>query len=150
MFADLVNSTAIAAGMDPEEVSEILRAYRDAVTGAIVQFDGHVAKYMGDGVLAYFGYPQAHEDDAERAVRAELAAVGAVESLAPTKGRTLKVRSRYSHWTVVVGEPIGEGAAREEAVVGETSEPSRAITNLSRTWCGSYRTSNPAADRRLF
>ena len=72
MFVDLVGSTALSAGLDPEEMREVLRAYLDAVAGGIVRFEGHVARFLGDGVLAYFGLPQAHEDDAERAVRAGL------------------------------------------------------------------------------
>jgi class 3 adenylate cyclase len=81
MFVDLVGSTALASQLDPEEMAELLRAYQAAVAGAIARFEGHIAKYMGDGVLAYFGYPRAHEDEAERAVRAGLAAVEAVGSL---------------------------------------------------------------------
>ena len=81
MFVDLVGSTALASRLDPEEMAKLLRAYQGAVAGAIARFEGHVAKYMGDGILAYFGYPQAHEDEAERAVRAGLAAVAAVHSL---------------------------------------------------------------------
>ena len=76
MFVDLVGSTALAERLDPEELREVLRAYQDAVAGAVVRFEGHVAKFMGDGVLAYFGWPQAHEDDAERAVRVALAVIG--------------------------------------------------------------------------
>ncbi len=78
MFVDLVGSTALSARLDPEEMREVLRAYQDAVAGEVIRFEGHVAKFMGDGVLAYFGWPQAHEDDAERAVRAGLAVVAAV------------------------------------------------------------------------
>ena len=81
MFCDLVGSTALAARLDPEEMGDLLRAYQAAVAAAITRFEGHVAKYMGDGVLAYFGYPRAHEDEAERAVRAGLAAVEAVRRL---------------------------------------------------------------------
>jgi class 3 adenylate cyclase len=92
MFVDLVDSTALAARLDPEEMAEILRTYQTAVAGAIARFEGHVAKYMGDGVLAYFGYPRAHEDEAERAVRAGLAAVAAVHSLGSGPGETLAAR----------------------------------------------------------
>ncbi|WP_036018907.1 adenylate/guanylate cyclase domain-containing protein, partial [Bradyrhizobium sp. WSM1743] len=86
MFVDLVDSTALAARLDPEEMADVLRTYQSAVAGAIARFEGHVAKYMGDGVLAYFGYPRAHENEAERAVRAGLAAVAAVHSLASADG----------------------------------------------------------------
>ena len=78
MFVDLVGSTALSARLDPEEMREVLRAYQNTVTGEIARVDGHVAKLLGDGVLTYFGWPRAHEDDAERAVRAALAVAGAV------------------------------------------------------------------------
>ena len=120
MFVDLVDSTALAARLDPEEMAEVLRTYQSAVAGAIARFEGHVAKYMGDGVLAYFGYPRAHEDEAERAVRAGLAAVAAVHGLGSAPGETLAARVGIATGSVVVGELIGEGAAREETVVGDT------------------------------
>ncbi|UWU77877.1 AAA family ATPase [Bradyrhizobium huanghuaihaiense] len=120
MFVDLVDSTALAARLDPEEMAQILRTYHSAVAGAIARFEGHVAKYMGDGVLAYFGYPRAHEDEAERAVRAGLTAVAAVHSLGSAHGETLAARVGIATGSVVVGELIGEGAAREETVVGDT------------------------------
>jgi class 3 adenylate cyclase len=110
MFVDLVNSTALAARLDPEEMAEVLRTYQSAVVGAIARFEGHVAKYMGDGVLAYFGYPRAHEDEAERAVRAGLAVVAAVHSLGSADGETLAARVGIATGPVVVGELIGEGA----------------------------------------
>jgi class 3 adenylate cyclase len=87
MFADLVGSTALSARLDPEEMREVLHTYQDAVTGEVARFEGHVAKFMGDGVLCYFGWPRAHENEAERAVRAGLAVVAAVGRLA-TPGAT--------------------------------------------------------------
>ncbi|UXN66316.1 hypothetical protein N8E89_24435 (plasmid) [Phyllobacterium sp. A18/5-2] len=120
MFVDLVDSTALSTRLDPEEMGELLRGYQRAVAGAIGRFEGHVAKYMGDGVLAYFGYPRAHEDEAERAVRAGLAAVEAVRGLKPAPGMRLRARVGIATGLVVVGELIGEGAAREETVVGDT------------------------------
>lgn len=120
MFVDLVGSTTLSARLDPEEMGELLRDYQGAVAGAIVRFEGHVAKYMGDGVLAYFGYPRAHEDEAERAVRAALATLDAVQDLHPRHGETLRARVGIATGLVVVGELIGEGVAREETVVGET------------------------------
>ncbi|MFK4506416.1 AAA family ATPase [Bradyrhizobium daqingense] len=120
MFVDLVDSTALAARLDPEEMAEVLRIYQSVVTGAIARFEGYVAKYMGDGVLAYFGFPRAHEDEAERAVRAGLAAVAAVHSLESAHGEKLAARVGIATGPVVVGELIGEGAAREETVVGDT------------------------------
>ena len=120
MFVDLVGSTALSARLDPEEMREVLRAYQNAVAGEIARVDGHVAKLMGDGVLAYFGWPRAHEDEAERAVRAGLAIVEAVGRLATPAGEPLAARVGIATGLVVVGDLVGEGAAREEAVVGET------------------------------
>jgi class 3 adenylate cyclase/predicted ATPase len=120
MFADLVGSTALSARLDPEELQEVLRAYQDAAAGAIARFEGHVAKFMGDGVLAYFGWPQAHEDDAERAARAALALLDCVGRLRTPAGEPLAARVGIATGLVVVGGLLGEGAAREETVVGET------------------------------
>ena len=131
MFVDLVDSTALAARLDPEEMAELLRTYQSAVAGAIARFEGHVAKYMGDGVLAYFGYPRAHEDEAERAVRAGLAAVAAVHSLGSAHGETLAARVGIATGPVVVGELIGEGAAREETVVGDTPNLAARLQTLA-------------------
>ena len=119
LFCDLVGSTALAARLDPEEMREVIRAYQNAVAGEVVRFEGHVAKFMGDGVLAYFGYPKAHEDDAERAVRAGLAITSRVGALL-VESRKLSARIGIATGRVVVGDLIGEGAAQEEAVVGET------------------------------
>jgi class 3 adenylate cyclase/predicted ATPase len=120
MFVDLVGSTALSGKLDPEEMREVIRSYQNAVAGEIVRFEGHVAKFMGDGVLAYFGWPQAHEDEAERAVRAGLAIVGAVSKLTTPAAETLAARIGIATGLVVVGDLIGEGAAQEEVVVGET------------------------------
>jgi class 3 adenylate cyclase/predicted ATPase len=120
MFCDLVGSTAFAARLDPEELREVIRAYHRCVAEAVRRFEGFVAKYMGDGVLVYFGYPQAHEDDAERSVRAGLGTVEAVGRLdTPAIGK-LEVRVGIATGLVVVGDLVGEGAAQEQAVVGET------------------------------
>src|SRR5262249_22370617 len=81
MFTDLVGSTALSTKLDPEDIRSVIGAYHKCVVGTVAGFDGFVARYMGDGVLIYFGYPQAHEDDAERAVRAGLALIGAVGKL---------------------------------------------------------------------
>ncbi|MEH2503918.1 putative ATPase/class 3 adenylate cyclase [Bradyrhizobium sp. AZCC 1578] len=131
MFVDLVDSTALAARLDPEEMAEVLRTYQSAVAGAIARFEGHVAKYMGDGVLAYFGYPRAHENEAERAVRAGLAAVAAVHSLVSVHGEMLASRVGIATGPVVVGELIGEGAAREETVVGDTPNLAARLQTLA-------------------
>jgi class 3 adenylate cyclase len=124
LFCDLVGSTAISARLDPEDMREVITAYQNCCAGVVNQFDGHVAKFMGDSVLAYFGYPQAHEDDAERAVRAGLELVRAVARLATPVGQALASRVGIDTGLVVVGDLIGEGAAQEEAVVGDT--PNRA------------------------
>ncbi len=116
LFADLVGSTAMAQAMDPEELRGVIRGFQDATAGAITRYEGHVAKFMGDGVLAYFGWPRAHEDDAERAVRAGLALLDAVLA----SPRSLAVRVGIATGVVVVGDVVGEGGAREEAAVGET------------------------------
>jgi class 3 adenylate cyclase len=118
MFSDLVGSTALSARMDPEDLREIISAYQKCVAETVRRFDGFVAKYLGDGVLVYFGYPRAHEDDAERAVRAGLELVQAVGGL--QSGVSLQTRVGIATGLVVVGDLIGSGAAQEQAVVGET------------------------------
>lgn len=120
MFVDLVDSTELSHRLDPEDLREVMRRYQSAVAGAVKRFDGYVAKFMGDGVLAYFCWPQAHEDDAERALRAGLDSVDAVARLAAPDGRSLACRVGVATGLVVVGDLVGEGAAQEEAVVGET------------------------------
>jgi class 3 adenylate cyclase/tetratricopeptide (TPR) repeat protein len=118
MFCDLVGSTALSTRHDPEDLRELIGDYHRAVADTVGRLDGFVAKYMGDGVLIYFGYPQAHEDDAERAVRAGLAVIEAVGKL---PGREdLSVRLGIATGLAVVGDLIGEGAAQERGVVGET------------------------------
>ena len=118
MFCDLVGSTALSTRFDPEDLRELIGDYHRAVADTVGRFDGFVAKYMGDGVLIYFGYPQAHEDDAERAVRAGLAVIEAVGRL-PAR-EDLRVRLGIATGLAVVGDLIGEGAAQERGVVGET------------------------------
>jgi class 3 adenylate cyclase len=146
MFSDLVGSTALSGRMDPEDLREVISAYQKCVAETVKRFGGFVAKYMGDGVLIYFGYPKAHEDDAERAVRAGLelvVAVGGLKTHAP-----LQTRVGIATGLVVVGDLIGSGASQEQAIVGETpnlatrlqgiAEPNRSPEN---------RTSQkPAAD----
>jgi class 3 adenylate cyclase/predicted ATPase len=118
MFSDLVGSTALSARMDPEDFREVISAYQSSVAGTVKRFGGFVAKYMGDGVLVYFGYPQAREDDAERAVRAGLELVGAVSAL--QSNAPLQIRIGIATGLVVVGDLIGTGSAQEQVVVGET------------------------------
>src|SRR4029077_12923363 len=118
MFCDIVGSTALSTSHDPEDLRELIGGYHRAVAETVGRFDGFVAKYMGDGVLIYFGYPQAHEDDAERAVGAALAVIEAVGRL-PAR-EDLRVRLGIATGLAVVGDLIGEGAAQERGVVGET------------------------------
>ena len=118
MFSDLVGSTALSARMDPEDLREVISAYQKCVAETVGRFGGFVAKYMGDGVLIYFGYPQAHEDDAERAVRAGLGLVADVGAL--KTHAALQTRVGIATGLVVVGDLIGSGASREQAIVGET------------------------------
>jgi class 3 adenylate cyclase/predicted ATPase len=130
MFSDLVGSTALSARMDPEDLREVISAYQKCVAETVQRFGGFVAKYMGDGVLVYFGYPQAHEDDAERAVRAGLEliqAVGALKSSAP-----LQTRVGIATGLVVVGDLIGSGAAQEQAVVGETPNLAARLQSIAQ------------------
>ena len=119
MFCDLLGSTALSARLDPEDLREVIAAYHRAVTEIVAGFDGFVAKYMGDGVLIYFGYPRAHEDDAERAVRAGLGLIDAVRRL-DVKSVNLQARVGIATGLVVAGDLIGEGSAQEQSVVGET------------------------------
>ena len=119
MFCDLVGSTALSARLDPEDLREIIAAYHRTVAEMIAAADGFISRYMGDGVLVYFGYPQAHEDDAERAVRAGLGAIDAVRRL-DVKSVKLQTRVGIATGLVVVGDVIGEGSSLEQSVVGET------------------------------
>jgi class 3 adenylate cyclase len=118
MFSDLVGSTALSARMDPEDLREVISAYQKCVAETVRRFGGFVAKYMGDGVLVYFGYPQAHEDDAERAVRAGLELIASVAGLKTCA--SLQTRIGIATGLVVVGDLIGSGEAQERGIVGET------------------------------
>jgi class 3 adenylate cyclase len=120
LFCDLVASTELSARLDPEDMGQVIRAYHGACTEVVERWGGHVAKYMGDGVLAYFGWPQAHEDEAERAVRAGLEMADGIAKLDTPAGTALAARIGIATGMVVVGELIGAGTAQEEAVVGET------------------------------
>src|SRR5687767_4701680 len=119
LFCDLVASIELSARLDPEDLREVVHAYQACVAAVVERFEGHVAKYLGDGVLIYFGYPRAHEDDAERAVRTGLELVHAVAKLRIRPDVELEARVGIATGTVVVGELIGEGASREAAVVGD-------------------------------
>jgi class 3 adenylate cyclase len=130
MFSDLVGSTALSARMDPEDLREVISAYQKCVAETVQRFGGFVAKYMGDGVLIYFGYPQAHEDDAERAVRAGLELVGGVGAL--KTHAALQTRVGVATGLVVVGDLIGSGASQEQAIVGETPNLAARLQGLAQ------------------
>jgi hypothetical protein len=139
MFCDLVGSTALSARFDPEDLRES-GAYHRCVADAVGRFAGFVAKYMGDGVLVYFGYPAAHEDDAERAVRAGLDVVDAVARL-DVKSVQLQARVGIATGLVVVGDLIGEGSAQKQSVVGER----RTLLPGCKLWPSRTRSSSPRA-----
>ncbi|WP_407169005.1 adenylate/guanylate cyclase domain-containing protein [Bradyrhizobium sp. ORS 111] len=120
MFCDLVGSTEISARLDPEDMRDVIRAYQDACSGAVARYDGFVARFMGDGILTYFGFPRAHEDEAERAIRSGLDIVDAVAKLETPARRKLAVRIGIATGIVVVGDLIGHGPGQERDVVGET------------------------------
>lgn len=127
LFCDLVGSTALSTRLDPEDMRDVLRAYQDACSKVIARYGGYVAKFMGDGVYAYFGYPRAHEDDAERAINSALGIVEAVGVLQ----RDLEVRIGVSTGTVAVGDIVGEGASEEANVVGEAPNLAARLQELA-------------------
>ena len=131
MFCDLVGSTALSAQYDPEDLSDIVRTYQDACAGIISRYEGHIARYMGDGMLVYFGYPQAHEDDAERALRTGLEIIERVGQLKPRDDLTLQTRVGVATGLVVVGETIGEASSREQVVMGETPNLAARLQGLA-------------------
>src|SRR5215472_16494631 len=131
MFCDLVGSTALSTRLDPEDMREIIGAYHRCCAEQIAKAGGFVAKYMGDGVLAYFGYPEAHEDDAERGVRAALGLTEAVPKLRTAQEAALQVRIGIATGLVVVGDLIGEGAAQEQGVVGDTPSVAARLQSLA-------------------
>jgi hypothetical protein len=146
MFSDLVGSTALSARLDPEDLREFISAYQKCVAETVGRFDGFVAKYMGDGVLIYFGYPQAHEDDAERAVRAGLELIAAVASLntrASLQSRVGICNRARRHWRF---DWIGGGAGAWHR--WRNAESSRASTGDRRAEHGGHRGKHAKADRK--
>jgi class 3 adenylate cyclase len=129
MFCDLIGSTALSSRLDPEDLREVIRAYQACVATTIGQFDGFIARYVGDGVLIYFGWPEASETDAERAVRAGLAVAGAVS--AAVSNEPLQVRIGIATGLVVIGEPIGSGDSRQQTAVGETPNLAARLQGLA-------------------
>ena len=120
MFCDLVGSTALSERLDPEDLREVIHTYQECCAGVVARFGGFIARYMGDGLLVYFGYPTAHEDDAERAVRAGLDVVETVSALSAQGDVELRVRVGIATGVVLAGDIVGEGASEEHAVLGET------------------------------
>jgi predicted ATPase/class 3 adenylate cyclase len=135
MFADMVGSTALSAKLDPELLGGLIRRYQDAVAGAIGRYGGFVAKFMGDGVLAYFGFPRAFEDAAERAVRAAIGILSEVGAIEMPDGTRVQVRIGIATGLVVVGEIIGAGPAQERTIVGETPNLAARLQALARADC---------------
>lgn len=132
MFVDLVGSTGLAAALDPEEMRDVLRAYQDAVAGCVARLDGHIAKFMGDGVLCYFGWPRSHENEAERSVQAAMDVRDAVQRLPDPRGGRLCCRIGIASGLVVVGDRLGDGDAREEAVTGEAPNVAARLQGLAQ------------------
>jgi class 3 adenylate cyclase len=132
MFCDLVGSTALSTQLDPEDLSRIIGAFRDACAHAVAGFGGSVAKYMGDGALVYFGYPEGYEDAAERAILAGLALIEAVGILRRSSPGFPQLRVGIATGMVVVGELIGEGASHERVAVGETINLAARIQALAK------------------
>jgi class 3 adenylate cyclase len=130
MFCDMVGSSALSSQFDPEEQREVVAAFQSACADEIKQLDGMVAQYLGDGVLAYFGYPAAHEDDAERAVRAGLAIVDRIGTAAP--GVALQARVGIASGVVVVGDLVREGVTQENAAIGETTNLAARLQSLAQ------------------
>ena len=130
MFCDLVNSTALSARLDPEDMWEVIRAYRAACARVIAAYDGIIARFVGDGILAYFGYPRAHEDDAERAVRTGLGIIAAIGPL-ETRAERVEVRVAIATGLVVVGDLISGGASEQQAMVGDTPNIAARLQSLA-------------------
>jgi class 3 adenylate cyclase/tetratricopeptide (TPR) repeat protein len=131
MFCDLVGSTSLAERLDPEDFRDIIRSYQDACAGAISRYEGYVARYVGDGLLVYFGFPRAHEDDAERALHAALGIIAVMDRLSSRLGQTLEVRIGIATGHVVVGDIVGDGAAQEQTVIGETPNLAARLQGLA-------------------
>jgi class 3 adenylate cyclase/predicted ATPase len=131
VFVDMVGSTELSHRLDPEDLREVMRRYQDAVAGAVTRYEGYVAKFLGDGVLAYFGWPQAHEDQVERAVRTGLDAVAAVARLEFDHDVALEARVGIATGQVVVGDLVGEASAEAEAVAGETPNLAARLQGLA-------------------
>src|SRR5262245_383851 len=131
MFCDMVSSSALSTRLDPEEQRDVVGAFQSCCAGEIKRLGGMVAQYLGDGVLAYFGYPAAHEDDAERAVRAGLAILGAVSKPQSNVLLTLQARIGIASGVVVVGDLVREGVTQKDAAIGETTNLAARLQSLA-------------------
>src|SRR6185369_17320050 len=131
MFCDLVGSTALSARLDPEDMWEVIRAYRAACERVIAAYDGMIARFVGDGILVYFGYPRAHEDDAERAVRAGLDIISAVRQLETGAGERVELRIAVATGLVVIGDLISGDASEEHATIGDTPNLAARLQSLA-------------------
>ncbi|MEY9123043.1 adenylate/guanylate cyclase domain-containing protein [Bradyrhizobium yuanmingense] len=131
MFCDLVGSTALSARLDPEDMWEVIRAYRAACASVIAAYDGRIARFVGDGILVYFGYPRAHEDDAERAVRAGLDMISAIHQLKTGTDERAELRIAIATGLVVVGDLISGDASEEHATIGDTPNLAARLQSLA-------------------
>ena len=131
MFCDLVGSTALSSRLDPEDMWEVIRAYRAACARVVATYDGSIARFVGDGILAYFGYPRAHEDDAERAVRAGLGIIAAIGPLKTRAEEQVEVRIAIATGLVVVGDLISGSVSEEQAMVGDTPNIAARLQSLA-------------------
>ena len=131
MFCDLVGSTALSERLDPEDFRDIMRCYQETCAAVVARFDGYLAKFLGDGVLVYFGYPRAHEDDAERAIRASLKIVEELEKLQHQDAPGLQTRIGIATGLVVAGDLVGEGVSETRAISGETPNLAARLQTLA-------------------
>ncbi len=148
LFCDLVGSTQMSVVLDAEILAALIRRYQDAVAGAIGRYGGFVAKFMGDGVLAYFGFPRAYEDATERAVRAALAMVAEVRSIARPDGAALQTRIGVATGLVVVGEIVGDRGGAGERHRGPDAQPRGAASGAGDARRNPYQRSNCASAGR--
>jgi class 3 adenylate cyclase len=132
LFCDIVGSTPLAQRLDPEQLRDVIRAYQNACAGAVSRYDGYVAQFLGDGVVVYFGFPRAHEDDAERAGHAALELLSAVPRLPTLDAGPLQIRIGIATGTVVVGDLVGEGATRENMVLGDTPNLAARLQSVAK------------------
>lgn len=131
MFCDLVGSTALSARLDPEDMWEVIRAYRAACADVVAAYDGRIARFVGDGILVYFGYPRAHEDDAERAVRAGLDMISAIRQLKTGAGERAELRIAIATGLVMVGDLISGDASEEHGTIGDTPNLAARLQSLA-------------------